>query len=284
MVGYSVRDFAQDRIIKQLSGMDARINATRWQPQKTVFERAGEQGLDAVVIGPRRYSATGYTQAVLRGARYLSAESIDERTALAIGWLREAGPAGIAYLYIPELDSCGHADGSESPRWTSWLESIDSAIAELSRALGPRHGLIVTADHGVLDIPEISHIFVDSDPGLLAGVRFVAGEPRCLQLYFEADATEIHRASTVARWQEREGARSWVVTRDEVIAAGWFGAVLPEVLLRMGDIFVAARKNVAYYDSRTITSHTTHMVGQHGSLTPQELKVPVLRFGAFAAT
>jgi hypothetical protein len=138
------------------------------------------------------------------------------------------------------------------------------------------------ADHGVLDIPEHSHIFVDSAPGLLDGVRFMAGEPRCLQLYFEADATEIHRANIVDRWREREGLRSWVVTRDEVIAAGWFGAVRPEVLTRMGDIFVAARKNVAYYDSATITNHTTHMVGQHGSLTPQELNVPLLRFGAFA--
>jgi len=283
MVGYSVRDIDQDRIIKQLSGMDARIEANTWQPQETVFQRARAQGLDAVVIGPRRYNATGYTRAVLRGARYLSAESIDERIALATVWLREPGPAGIAYLYIPELDSCGHADGSESPRWTSWLESIDSAITELSRSLGPRHGLIVTADHGVLDIAEHSHIFVDSEPGLLDGVRFVAGEPRCLQLYFEQDATDLHRAAALARWQEREGHRSWVFTRDEVVASGWFGNVRPEVLPRMGDIFVAARKNVAYYDSRSITSQTTHMVGQHGSLTPQELNVPLLRFGAFAA-
>jgi hypothetical protein len=283
MVGYSVRDSDNSRIIKQLSGMDSRIDPLAWQPQTTVFERAVDAGFEAVVIGPGRYSDTGFTKAVLRGARYISAASIVDRTERAAQWLREPGPAGIAYVYIPELDMSGHADGSESPRWTAWLETIDSAIADLVRALRPRDGLIVTADHGVLDIPERAHIHIDSKPALLAGIEFIAGEPRCLQLYFDSDASHKHRAAVVAAWRESEESRAWIATRDEAIAAGWFGVVRPEVIPRIGDILIAARKNVAYYDGRTLNSTTTHMVGQHGSLTPQELNVPLLRFGAFSA-
>jgi hypothetical protein len=50
----------------------------------------------------------------------------------------------------------------------------------------------------------------------------------------------------------------------------------------MGDLFVAARKGIAYYDGRTAGT-ARRMIGQHGSLSPTELRVPLLRFGAFAA-
>ena len=67
------------------------------------------------------------------------------------------------------------------------------------------------------------------------------------------------------------------------MTAGWFGPTMhPDVLPRIGDVLVAARKRVAYYDSRDTRSTGRNMVGQHGSLTADETRVPLLRFGAFA--
>ncbi|WP_368039383.1 alkaline phosphatase family protein, partial [Streptomyces sp. 8P21H-1] len=37
----------------------------------------------------------------------------------------------LTYVYVPELDKTGHADGVESPRWTAVLEAIDSALGTL---------------------------------------------------------------------------------------------------------------------------------------------------------
>ena len=56
----------------------------------------------------------------------------------------------------------------------------------------------------------------------------------------------------------------------------------PDVVPRIGDILVAARKAVAYYDSRSATPKAQNMVGQHGSFSSEELGVPLLRFGAYA--
>ena len=44
---------------------------------------------------------------------------------------------------------------------------------------------------------------------------------------------------------------------------------------------VAARKAVAYYDSRDTTGTGRSMIGQHGSWSPTETRVPLLRFGAY---
>jgi hypothetical protein len=280
MVGYTVLDPENDRVIKQLSGWDSLIDPVEWQPIPTVFERATSSGHAAVVVGPERYRDSGFSRAVLRGATYVGASSIADRLERAAEWLRDSA-SGIAYVYVPELDVAGHATGAESSEWTTWLETLDAAVADFLPALGPLDGLLITADHGVVDIPEHNHVLFDSNPALLDGIRFVAGEPRCLQLHFEPDATPERRERTVAAWRDAEGHRAWVATREEAIAAGWFGEVRPEVEPRIGDVLVAARKGIAYYDGRSL-GHGHRMVGYHGSWSPAEVQVPLLRLGAFA--
>ncbi len=269
MVGYSVLDAANDRIINQLSGWDG-IDPLAWQPQPTIFEQAVDAGYAATVIAPGRYSDSPFTRAVLRGAAFVAAETIAERLAAA------AQVEGLVYVYVPELDKAGHAYGAASPQWTVALEAVDSAVAALR--LPADTGMLVTADHGVIDIPPHNHILYDGVPELMAGVAHVGGEPRCLQLYLEPGADLVALA---AAWQSSEGSRSWVATKAEAIAAGWFGDVRPEVEGRIGDLIVAARKAVAYY-SVTASERSRAMVGQHGSWSADEVTVPLVRFGAFA--
>jgi len=281
MVGYTVLDPANDRVLKQLSGWDSKVDPVVWQPEPTVFERAVDRGLSAVAIGAERYRDSGFSRAVLRGAEYIGGSTIADRLERAADWLATPGMSGIAYVYVPELDVAAHASGVESAEWTNWLEILDSAVRDFAQLLGPHDGMLVTADHGVIDIAEKNHVLFDTSERLVDGIRFVAGEPRCLQLHFEPDASQELRDRTVAAWRESEGARSWIATREEAIAAGWFGEVRPEVAPRIGDLLVAARKGIAYYDGRSLgTGH--RMVGYHGSFSPAEVQVPLLRLGAFA--
>ncbi|WP_258060713.1 alkaline phosphatase family protein [Rathayibacter rathayi] len=275
MVGYRVLDRASDRLVNQLSGWDERMVPEHWQPHPTVFEQAGAAGVRAGVIGPARYAHSGLTQAILRGAEYHSAGGVAERFTAARALLDEGGRQ-LVYLYVPELDQAAHARGWESPEWTAALELLDGEVGGTVRGLSAREGLLVTADHGIVDVPASSHVLIERGP-LLEGVRHLGGEPRCLQLHLEpgVDAEEVAR-----RWIEAEGSRAWIATREEVVASGWFGEVSREAAERMGDVFVAARKAIAYYAADDSSGRS--MVGQHGSLTPEETQVPLLRFGALA--
>lgn len=278
LVGYSVLDAANDRVVNQLTGWDDRLDPAGWQPFPTLFETAAAAGFAPHAVGPARYAASGFSAAVLRGASYHAATSIGDRLERA-GMLARAKGA-LVYVYVPELDQAGHRHGWQSPEWTRALEETDAAVRALAASLPPRTGMLVTADHGMLDIPATGHVLIDAVPALLEGVRFVAGEPRCLQLHLEPG----HDAGAVAEaWRAVEGDRAWIATRDEAIGAGWFGAVRPEVAPRIGDVLVAARRNVAYYDSRAASAQGMGMIGQHGSWSPAELRVPLLRFGAWAA-
>lgn len=281
LVGYTVLDPEHDRIVNQLTGWDALLDPATWQRSRTVFEQATDAGIPAFAVGVERYRNTGFTRAILRGAEYRAAVSVEERLAEARSIL-DSHDRALVYVYVPELDQAGHKHGWQSAIWSERLEGLDAAVRSFASTLGGREGMILTADHGVVDVAAHNHVLFGSDPGLLDGIRHVAGEPRCLQLHFEPDASASIRDNVTARWRESEAGRSWVSTRAEAISAGWFGAsVHPEVEPRIGDILVAARKAIAYYDGRDERSSGRTMVGQHGSMTLDELVVPLLRFGAF---
>lgn len=282
LVGYSAFDPANNRVFQQLSGWDALTDPATWQRVPTIFERATERGYTVVTVGAARYRDSGFTKAVLRGARYVVAGSLAERIRAAVEVGHTSDRPSLTYVYAPELDMAGHANGWQSPQWTHALESLDSALASAVPELSADQGLLVTADHGMIDVPRESHVLFDSAPELLEGIAHIAGEPRCLQLHFEASLDVDARATVIERWRDSEGGRAWVVSRDEAIAAGWFGDVDPEVIARIGDIIVAARKGIAYYDSRAANDKARNMIGQHGSWSDEELRVPLLRFGAFA--
>lgn len=282
LVGYSVLDAANDRVVNQLNGWDDRLTPATWQRVPTLFETAADAGIPSFVVATERHRISGFTQAVLRGAEYRGAASVAARLAAARQILDEVD-RGLVYVYVAELDQAGHSHGWQSPLWTSILENLDGAVDQFAATLRRDEGLLITADHGVIDVPPTSHVLFDTSPGLVDGIRFVAGEPRALQLHFEPDASVSHRESVVQRWREVEGSRSWVVGRAEAIDSGWFGPVVhPDVVPRIGDIIVATRKAIAYYDSRVLTHTGRSMIGQHGSWTVEETSVPLLRFGAYA--
>ncbi len=279
IVGYTVLDPERDRIVKQLQGWDEDMRPETWQRRDTLFEEADRDGLRAVAIGLEKYRDSGFTRAVLRGAEYIGAKGIADRFAALGRLLDDRSWRGIAYVYVAELDQAGHEFGVGSDRWAAALESVDSAVRRIVEELDARTGLIVTADHGMLDIPEPGRLVVPDGSPLWLGVRHVAGEHRMLHLHAEPG---IAPAEIASRWHEAEDARAWVATRDEAIGAGWFGPVVPEVAPRIGDVLVAPRKAIAYYTEAQFAGRASKMVGQHGSWTDTETRVPLLRFGAFA--
>lgn len=273
LVGYRVYDRGHDRVVNQLSGWDG-LDPVTWQRMPTLFERATGEGIRSVAIAHSRYQDSEFTHAMLRGAEFAGATDAATRGSRLREALAVPGPA-LIYYYVPDLDVAGHAKGLTSPEWISALEDVDAELAGLLPALGPRDGLLVTADHGMVDVPEHAQRIATADQ--LAGVRHVAGEPRCLQLHLEADADPDEVAT---RWREAEGKRAWVATRREAIGAGWFGDVDDDVVSRIGDVLVAARSDFAFYTDPD--DRGRGMIGQHGSLTPAETAVPLLRYGAFA--
>ena len=101
-----------------------------------------------------------------------------------------------------------------------------------------------------------------------------AGEPRLVQLRVAPGTADL----VAARWRDVLGDRAWVLTCDEALTAGWFGAGAdPALMARVGEVLVAARGDLAVVDTGGNDRTALSMVGQHGSVTDAETAVPLLR-------
>jgi hypothetical protein len=190
-----------------------------------------------------------------------------------------SGPA-LMYFYVNELDKAGHRHGCQSEQWEHQLEELDATVKRLNASLPAGATVLLTADHGMLDVPEQQRIDYAAEPGLIDGVRHTAGEPRMVHLYLDDPADAPGRERLLAAWRARFGDRIWAFTRDEAIAAGLFGNLRPAVGPRIGDVMIAARDALAFYDTRRVRPAAMEVVGQHGSLTKAEREVPLLCFTA----
>ncbi|HYP73098.1 MAG TPA: nucleotide pyrophosphatase/phosphodiesterase family protein, partial [Microbacterium sp.] len=277
IVGYRVRVPGTGAAVNQLKGWESDgLDPLTWQRARPLLDSESAAGRPCFVVSRAKYETSGFTRALQRGATFVAGASAEDRLAAAAD-LAAAHPGSLVYAYISELDTVGHARGWESDAWIAELERVDAALRRFADALAPGVGAVVTGDHGMVDVPAHRHVLLGPSGPLLDEVDIVAGEPRMLHLYTGSPDR------VAERWRESEESRAWVMTRDQAVAAGLFGPrVDAEVLPRIGDVLVAARAAVAYYDDRPADKKAQRMVGQHGSLTDLERIVPLIGLGAYA--
>jgi hypothetical protein len=239
------------------------------QPIATTFERAASAGVAVSVVSGAEFTGSGLTRAVLRGGRYVGVQALGD---LAAGVGAAVAGGGFCYGYHGEVDLLGHIYGPGSPAWRLQLREVDRLVESVVEGLPPGGVLAIVADHGMVAADADDAVDIDDCPQLLDGVEAIGGEPRARHVYVEPGAMD----SVLAGWRETLAGRAWVVSRDEAIAAGWFGELVrDDVRLRIGDV-VAAARNSATMVRRTVEPLESSLVGHHGSLTTAEQHIPLL--------
>jgi Type I phosphodiesterase / nucleotide pyrophosphatase len=277
LLGYEVLAPDHGALLNELT-WNLDIDPVTWQPVETVFEAMRRQQLPVTFVGPGKFAGSGLTEAALRGASFSAADPFDRRVDNAVAAIR-ASPTGFVYLYWGFLDRVGHQKGCESYEWGDELAHVDAQLARLAASVPDDCAILITADHGMVDSPEDDRVDIALDPALATGVRLVGGEPRCRQLYVDAGATD----EVAAAWTEVLGDRAAVWTRSQAIEAGLFGPVRSEAAPRIGNVVVAMRNTFTVVDSRTMSPSQLGLVGHHGSLTSDEVGVPLVTIAARSA-
>lgn len=273
IVGWSFRRPDTGRRMNSLTWDQGPDDVEAFQPSPTVFERLADSGVACTSIGMPRFDGTGLTRAALRGARYVGIEPDDPVGRLdAIVDAATSAPRTLTYVYERRLDHTGHGKGCESEAWLRTLGRIDDFLGQLRDRLPDDVCLLITGDHGMVDVPASTRIQLEEHPGLRRGVDMVAGEARLRQLYTSTPD------AVARRWADELGERAWVRTRDQAVAEGWFGPsgllVAEHVEPRFGDVLVAMRGTWAVLTEEFPAEQ--RIVGMHGSLTPEETEVPLL--------
>lgn len=277
-----------------------------WQSVPTLIERANAKAnagygpqLGAVSIGRSKFAGSGLSLAAWRGFKHIGVDALDQRPYQAYRAIKEG--AKLVYLYVGELDHAGHNHGWHSDKWLEALEALDAMVGQLFRRLPAGTRIVLTADHGMVDTDRHHRIDLAKEKELAKDVVAVAGESRFLQLYVPDDVASAQAASGPARgaadmqaaggvvenngrkelaqsvakrWAEFLGDRAiWVGTNP----APLMGPLSQGARAAVGDVLVALNDNWTVVDSRVQSFHATQLIGVHGSLTPVELEVPLIK-------
>jgi hypothetical protein len=269
-IGHVVQDAHFGERLNLLNGWNEKTDARLWQPNQTVSELASQRGVSCNVIAAEEYRSTGFTQATMREANFYGVDGLRERFDKALEILSRQEES-INYLYVPELDKLGHVNGWQSPGWAMQLEVVAAEIDRLVKRLPSDSGLIVTADHGMIDSLEDQKIELSETFGSI-GVDFFGGDTRTSLVYLkdQVGASEAKRFLGESRFFS-------VYSPDEL--SSWYGEFGPQAINRLPDLVLIAKSDFTLYHEGFSKPKSYRMIAHHGAMTSAELKIPLIRVG-----
>ena len=238
----------------------------------SVFERVRA---DCHVVQPADLVDSSYSRAHTRGAASRGFEGLGALVDSILDIVRHARRRTYISAYWPVLDTLSHEFGASSVEARRHLAEIDLHFGRLRAALaGSGTLLVVTADHGFIDIRPESRLDAESVPGLAPMLAWpLCGEPRLAYCYARGDC----RADFVERAGEGLDGAASVVDSESMIEGGWFGLGDPHPRLRerVGDFALVMREDYAIRDRIADEEPFVH-VGVHGGVSREEMRVPLV--------
>jgi predicted AlkP superfamily pyrophosphatase or phosphodiesterase len=217
------------------------------------------------VVTRAEYRRSGFTGAHLDPARFWGYRTLSTMVTEVDRLVRASEP--FVYAYYDGLDKVAHEYGL-GEHYDAELAWIDHTVERILTALRPGCALVVTADHGQV---EVGANVVPLAGEVLSQCSMQSGEGRFRWLHARAGRAR-------ALWEavcEHHESDAWVLTRDEVVSGGWLGPVVTDAALaRLGDVALVARSDIAFHDP--LDTGPYELVGRHGSLTSAEMLVPLL--------
>ncbi|GAA1486124.1 nucleotide pyrophosphatase/phosphodiesterase family protein [Brachybacterium fresconis] len=277
VLGYLTADPDSGRAINQLTG-DPAVDPRRWMPETTPVERGGRR---AVQVAPAKHAGSHLSGVAYRGWEFLGHGRGDRVEAVRTA-LHRAGPDGLVHLHVDDVDHAGHRHGVDSDAWRTALAEVDALVGTLLRRLPRGTRIHLTADHGMVDTAPETTVDLADHPRLRRLVATAAGEPRALAL--QAVAGQGAAAELADGLGDLLGERALVLRRADALASALLGPagieVPSRVQGRLPDVLVLARGRWSIDDYSRRPASARALIGVHGSLTPAESWVPLLRVSA----
>ena len=271
-IGYRVFDRTISRPINLLNDLGTELPPRKYQGLETISEQGVSLGKRVLTVGPAEYAGSGFTQATMPVSKYLPAKSFEERFEIARSEL--ANPGALIYLYVPELDQLAHRFGTSSLNWLNAIEELDSVLGGFAKSLPKSAGAILTADHGVIDVPKQSHVYLDQYESM-NDLVMIGGDPRVGFAYFDSSVDLNQKRSSI---EQELGALVDVASVQELVDAGWYQPLRANAKSLAPDLILLPKAERVIYHRDFAKPKSLEMIGQHGGMSKAEWEVPLLVF------
>jgi len=250
------------------------LNILQWRmegggraPDPTTFQRFPAFGGRPVpVVTQSSFRNSGFTRAHLGGVEFAGWSTVALLVEQTVRAVRAGAP--LVYAYYPGVDTVAHEFGLGDDRYRAEVAFADRLVGWLLDALPGDCALLVTADHGQVEVGER---LVTPHADVLQACRHQSGEGRFRWLHARPGAA----ADLLTAAREHHGQHAWVHSRAALVEQGWFGPVVsPPVAARYGDVALVPFEPISFHDPAD--SGPFPLVCRHGALTSAEMLVPLL--------
>ncbi|MFW9960811.1 MAG: alkaline phosphatase family protein [Candidatus Thorarchaeota archaeon] len=177
--------------------------------------------------------------------------------------------------YWPYLDEVSHLLGPSSKEARDHLLFIDAKIENLLESInGTNTTLIITSDHGLVDVPKANSILTQDHPELTDTLILpLCGDTRSVFCYVRPWQTDRFEAYI----HEAFGNICELHRSKDLIEQEWFGLhePNPKLLSRVGDYTLIFEENYAILNSYP-GRETPELLGHHGGVSSDEMLVPLI--------
>lgn len=181
------------------------------------------------------------------------------------------------HAYLWELDSLLHKEGNKGKNAGFLFSELDKRIKKLAKQIqDTKTCIIVTADHGFIDIPIKNQLFIENIPGLKDCLSMpLAGEPRVRDCFVRPSKTKDFEKIVRTKMSKY----CWCFKGEQLIKDNFYGIGKPNKRLfdRVGDYVLIMKENYSLKDK--LANYDPNKVihlGKHGGVSENEMIVPLV--------
>ena len=215
--------------------------------------------------------ARGYTP----GQGFTSyADAVDK----ILAQLSTATAPTYTHWYVPDVDSLCHHRGITYEGVDALVGRLDAALVRLAEGMPAGTRLIISADHGLIDVPVSSHMHIHEGDSLLDLLACPPTGDARLPVFH---VREGRREEFVEEFNSRFGHSMSLLSTDQAEEMGLFGPRPwnSTAKRRFGDfVGIADRPATLHYIQRHAPPKATKepYLAQHAGLSPDEMLIPLI--------
>ena len=234
-----------------------RAKAENYLQTKTIWETLDIHNLKSTVFQPKDLSTSTLSKNIYKGSKITTYESIAQL--FEILETNQNYLSKFTFVYYPSIDLAGHVYGSKSPEYIEEIKLFEKSFEKSLHKLKD-FTVVLTSDHGMVDIEKRKRIKVDSSNPL---IKFF-GDNRSVFINGDMSLAEKLLGNIPGEFIEQDVMHSLL----------GIGISHSEYELRSPQFCFLPDEDFAVIPSHLNDSLT----GYHGGITAREMTVPLIIF------
>lgn len=233
----------------------------------------------SVIVSPNWILDTEFNQSHTGKAETRGYDGMEDMFAQTARCVKETKQKQYIYVYWSEFDHLSHVNGNRSKPVTEHFQQLQKLTEKfLSEIKGTSTLLVITADHGFIDLTPEQRITVNDHPRMQECLRMpLSGEPRAAYCYLHEDKHEQFVGYVNTHFAKQLDC----IPSQELVESNLYGLgeAHPQLDRRVGDYTLIMKENYIVKDWLKSEKPFFHY-GVHGGVSPQEMFVPLIAMPA----